>query len=289
MIIARVGRGIGNCMYIYAAALALAEHHKTELKLDTTYLKSWPKFKKTGGSWKGGLVGFNISAKEATPKELRKFVIKTKFRPIDKLLEKYRLFEKNVYRFGTHEPMKKFFRLPNNIYLLGYFGHEKFSKSIKERIKKEFELKEEYKKNIKNLLEEILSCNSVGIHVRRTDIFKMKNYYMLGLDYYKKAIEIINEKIKNPIFYVFSDDIDWCKKNLKFDGPSSFVEGNKGYEDFELMRNCKHNILANSAMSWWVGYLNENPNKIVITPKHFAQFKHLQTEKDFLPKEWIKL
>ena len=288
MIIVEIGRGLGNSMYVYAAAKSLAKHHKTELKLDTSHLRAWPKLEKSGGDWEPEIKRFNISAKEATGKERRKFVIKTKFRPIDKLIRKYGLFERRVHRFGTLDPLDDFFKLPDNIYLWGYFGDEKFFKGIKDEIKKEFTLKEENKKRIKSLLDKISEENSVGIHVRRGDLIRMRAL-VLPLEYYKKAINQIKRKVKNPKFYVFSDDIKWCKENFKnFRIKFNFIRGTKGWEDLELMRNCKHNILANSALSWWAGYLNSNPKKIVIAPSPFTHWVS-DNNPDTLPRKWKRI
>ncbi|GIU68446.1 MAG: alpha-1,2-fucosyltransferase [Candidatus Parcubacteria bacterium] len=288
MIIVEIGRGLGNSMYVYAAGKALAEHHNTELKLDLSHIKSWPKIEKFGGEWEFELGKFNISAKEATNKELRKFVIKTKFRPLDKLIRKYKLFERRVYYFPTSGKVKDFFKLPNNIYLWGYFGHEKFFKPIKKIIREEFTLKEKYKEKINPLLNKISKENSVGIHVRRGDLLKI-GALVLPLDYYKKAISIIKKKTKKPIFYIFSDDLEWCKKNFISLGEKfNFIRGTKSWEDFELMRNCKHNILANSALSWWAGYLNKNPKKIVISPYPFTQWIS-NDYFDNVPKGWKKI
>ncbi len=289
MIIVEIGRGLGNSMFVYAAGKALAEHHKTELKLDTSYLKSWPRWEKYGGLWEVELSYLNISSKEATKEETRKFVFKTGFRPIDKLIRKYKLFEKNVHYFPSHGSIEEFYALPDNIYLWGYMGGEKFFKTVKKIIQKEFNLKEENKQKIKPLLEKISKENSVSIHVRRKDVLTLKNAYILSVDFYKEAVEIIKKKVKNPKFYVFSDDIEWCKKNFADIKNIEFTNGNKGYEIFELMKSCKHNILAVSALSWWAGYLNANPNKIVIAPRHFSHFKNAKIEKDFFPKDWIKL
>ena len=286
MIIAEIGRGLGNSMFVYAATKSLAEHHKTELKLDITHIQSWPKLEKYGGDWDFTLGKFNISAPIATKKELRKYVFKTKFRPIDKLFRKHKLFEKNVRTFPTNGDIKDFFKIPNNSYLYVYCGHQKFFDSIKKIIQKEFTLKDEYKKKINPLLNDIKKQNSISIHVRRGDVLKIKDCNILDVDYYKKAIKIIKKKTKHPIFYVFSDDISWCKQNFNnLNIKLKFIEGNTAYEDLELMKSCKHNILANSAMSWWAGYLNTNPQKTVIAPKQFTHFKNDKTEKN-LPEDW---
>ena len=286
MIIVEVGRGLGNSMYVYSAGRALAEHYKTDFKIDTSFLDAWPKNgDKFGGSWDVVIEKFNISANKATKEEVRNFIFRTGFRPLDRILYKFRLFEKNVVRYPTNGSIEEFFKIPNNTYLMGYFGEEKFFKKIKKIIQKEFTLKEEFKQNINRLLEEISSNNSVSIHVRRGDVLKLKNCHVLGVDYYKKAIEIIKKKIKNPVFYVFSDEIDWCKDNFKDLGVKlNFVQDYKDYEDIELMKSCKNNILANSSFSWWGGYLNTNPKKIVIAPEKFTMFK--DKEGPELPNNW---
>jgi len=290
MIITEIGRGLGNSMYVYAAAKALAEKHKTILKLDKTYLKSWPRPNhQFGGSWDLVIEKFKISSEIATEREIRKHIFRTYFRPLDKILRKLKLFERRVIYFPSSGSAENYFKIPDNVYLIIYCGKEKFFKPIENQIRKEFELKEKFKEPIKDKIKEISSKNSVSIHVRRGDVLKLKDYYVLDINYYKKAIEIIKNKIKDPIFYVFSDEINWCKKNFKdFDIKMNFVEGRKDYEDLELMKTCKHNILANSSFSWWAGYLNKNPKKTVIAPKNFTMFKSYNQDPE-LPKEWIKI
>lgn len=291
MIIAEIGRGLGNSMYVYAAALALAKHHKAELKLDTSYLRSWPRWEKHGGLWDFELGKFNISANEATSEEIKRFVFKTGFRPIDRFVFKKRLFDKGVVYFPSCGSNKDFFKISDNSYLRGYLGRERFFRSIKNIILKEFTLRDEFKKNIKSHLENINKSNSVSIQVRRGDLLNIKNTNILGENYYKKAIEIIKSRIKNPKFYVFSDDIEWCKAKLsKLHKNIFFIEDVKeGYYALELMRLCKHNIIANSAMGWWAAYLNKNNRKLVIAPKNFTHFKGAKIDPDVLPKTWIKI
>jgi len=288
MIIVEVGRGLGNSMHVYAAGLALAKRNNTLLKIDTSFLNAWPRLKyKFGGSWDVVIEKFNITSKKAKIREVNKFIFRTGFRPLDRFLYKYKLFERRVIHFKTTDSIEKFKRIPNNSYVFGYFGNANFLKDIKDELKKEFSLQEKYKNPIKEKLEKISKENSVSLHVRRGDVLEFKNANVMDGNYYKKAMSIIGGKIKNPTYYVFSDDIEWCKKNLKeLSNNLIFMEGNKDYEDLELMKSCKHNILANSALSWWAGYLNENKEKIVIAPQNFSHFKNNNTGKE-LPKDWI--
>ena len=108
----------------------------------------------------------------------------------------------------------------------------------------------------------------IAIGIRRGDHVKVNA--SSDLNYYNIAIEIICSKIHNPFFFIFSDDIDWCKKNLNINHEHSFVNGSESlpFEDMELMSKCQHNIISNSTYSWWGAYLNNNKDKIVISPKN---------------------
>ena len=98
--------------------------------------------------------------------------------------------------------------------------------------------------------------------------------------------------VDNAHFFVFSDDIEWCKKNLKLDKNSTFVEGNIGpfaYEDLRIMAACKHNIIANSSFSWWGAWLNPNEEKIVIAPRIWYTDENQNREATIVPKRWMRL
>jgi hypothetical protein len=87
---------------------------------------------------------------------------------------------------------------------------------------------------------------------------------------------------------VFSDDISWCKDNLKFD-KMNFIEGLDNVEDMWLMSLCDNNIIANSSFSWWGAWLNSNFNKKVIAPLHwFGDSANLNTS-DIIPTNWIRI
>lgn len=176
----------------------------------------------------------------------------------------------------------------------GYWQSEKYFKDIKEEILKEFifpEIKDE--SNLK-FLKMIESTNSVSIHVRRGDYVGHPQLDGLApIYYYQKAIEYMKEKIKEPKFYIFSNDLEWCKKNLNLsEDESILVEGNfgeKSYIDIQLMSRCKHNIIPNSSFSWWGAWLNQNVNKIVIAPERWFSIESRFSYEDIVPVDWIKL
>jgi len=157
--------------------------------------------------------------------------------------------------------------------------------SIKKELRNELTIKEELDSKNKKLLKQIQDFNSVAIHIRRGDfVGNISRGNICNLTYYENAKKYFKDS--NYKWFIFSDDIKWCKKNLNmFDNPV-FVEGNPNHIDFELMKNCKHFIIANSSFSWWVAWLNENPDKIVCYPNVWN--KHIQTKICF-PEEWIEV
>ncbi len=110
------------------------------------------------------------------------------------------------------------------------------------------------------------------------------------MNYYIRAINFIKKRVVNPHFFIFSDDVEWVKNNLKTKFPLIFISGNnlKDYEELILMSRCKHNIIANSAFSWWGAWLNENENKIVIAPYQWLKIKH-KANKNIISNNWTKL
>lgn len=120
-----------------------------------------------------------------------------------------------------------------------------------------------------NYLDQIRKKNSVSIHVRRTDYLKFNNdCYKYG--YFNKSVNYIKKKVSKPAFFIFSDDLEWCKNNLENIGLTKqdeivYVESNSGkksYMDMYLMSNCKHNIITKSSFGWWASFLNLNERKI---------------------------
>lgn len=182
-----------------------------------------------------------------------------------------------------------------SIHLAGYWQSEKYFKGIRETILEDFTPAHSLSGHNQEIAEEIQNSNSVGVHVRRGDYVvdrKTNEYHgVCGPDYYRRAVEIIAKKVSEPVFYFFSDDMGWVKKNLKTRFKNVYVDWNTddhSYVDMVLMSHCKHNILANSSFSWWGAWLNRNKDKIVVAPKKWFQDPSVDT-RDLIPGGWIKV
>ncbi len=135
-------------------------------------------------------------------------------------------------------------------------------------IRKETVFKHKFSLQNQVLVDKMAKENAISIHVRRGD-YAWSQYTLLSPEWYEKAIAYMNKRVKNPVYYIFSDDIFWAKHNLKIDAPHMFVTWNRGaesYNDMRLMMHCKHNIIANSTFSWWGAFLGNPRGRIVIMP-----------------------
>jgi hypothetical protein len=164
----------------------------------------------------------------------------------------------------------------NNFYFDGYWQNYKYFQDVEEIIRQELFMDIEFK----------MKKSSTSLHVRRTDYCTSNGYHpVIEIDYYKQALEIFQN---HEELYIFSDDISWCKENLKFEN-MIFQEDTTELEDLTIMSKCKQNIIANSTFSWWGAWLNNNPDKKVIAPKKwFGDHVNLNTS-DLLPNNWIKI
>lgn len=179
--------------------------------------------------------------------------------------------------------------------LNGYWQSEDYFPSIRSKIKEVFQFQGIDNEN-KKIAEEMNSCTSVSLHIRRGDYLNTNYYCDLSKNgYYISAIEFIKSEIKEAtdlFFYVFSNDEIFTKnfifkerlKNVKI---ININNGLDNYKDMYLMSQCKHNIIANSSFSWWGAYINSNPKKIVVSPEKW--FNNQIEATRIVPESWIKI
>lgn len=294
MIIVKLQGGLGNQMFQYAIGRKLSLLNKTKLKLDLNFLLDrTPRSNFTYRDYNLNI--FNLKLDFATQDEIKPFINYLDSKIKRKIYAYLFLGKNNKYiseKQFTCDP--SIFKLTGNIYLDGYWQTEKYFADIKDILYREFTIK--YPQDIisREISNRIESTQSVSIHIRRADYVQNQVTYNIhgicDLDYYYNCINSLLDKIQNPHFFIFSDDPQWVKENLKLDYPMTFVDHNdasKNYEDLRLMSQCQHNIIANSTFSWWGAWLNQNPNKIVyVPPKWFSD--QTRDTKDIIPETWIK-
>ena len=176
-------------------------------------------------------------------------------------------------------------------YLDGYWQNELYFKEIRDVLLREFNSKEDVSERFIKYREEICASNSVSVHVRRGDYVSNKKamsfHGLCPVQYYNDAINLMIDLHDDATFFVFSDDIPWCKENIKYDRGFIYVEGGSNIEDMLLMKHCSHNIVANSTFSWWAAWLNDNKHKVIVAPK--AWVVNSPEKAQWVPEEWIVL
>ena len=173
-----------------------------------------------------------------------------------------------------------------NLLIDGYFQSEKYFIRNKETIINLFKPTNEIKESIIKDIPDIQ--NHISIHVRRGDYLLYPNHHpQQSLEYYKKAIDNFGV---DRTYIIFSDDLEGVKDMFNFLPNKIFYTSNKDWLDLYTMSLCEHNIICNSTFSWWAAYLNENPNKVVITPKKWfgSAYTHYDTS-TLIPNEWVIL
>lgn len=281
MIITRLKGGMGNQMFQYALGRALSLKYATSLGLDVSFYD--PKFPSRRQ--------YDLNIFNITGKILDKNEIPFKYR----LFHNIKILEKLVKHKGKEKSFPfdpEVFSLKGNLYLDGYWQSPKYFAGFEEVIQKDFALKNPLRDNVKALAEEISNTKSLCIHVRRGDYVGNKAHEVITNEYYEKGIRYISGKTSIEKIYVFSDDVEWCKNNLKFEFPTMFVgneyAGEKGEEHMFLMSQCKNFIIANSSFSWWAAWLSNYKEKIIVCPKQWFPDVSINTS-DLIPSEWVKI
>ena len=293
MIVVKIFGGLGNQLFQYAFGRRLALEKNTELYFDTSIYNKPLDSSFTNRDFELSI--FNINGKIADDAILSQFSQSKFNKLINEFIVRSPFIKSANY---LREPYFQFYdkaiNVGKQVYLNGYWQSEKYFSSIRNQLLSELNPVSGLSTESQSILEDIKLHNSVSVHIRRGDYINSTNqsiYHVCSLEYYRKAVDCICSKVAEPKFYIFSDDVEWVKSNLKFNHHIQFIEHNKGknsYQDLILMSKCKHNIIANSSFSWWGAWLNQHENKIVIAPEKWFKDDKKQT-KDLICEKWITL
>jgi len=299
MIIINLMGGLGNQMFQYASAKHLSIIHNTPLKIDASNFRKLTKNREHVFQ----LDCFNISAPQASETEIsmykpsesrgRKFmrrVKKTLKLPVVDMTSPYLYSEPDESNFKPD-----FFGLGPDRYLIGYFNSYKYFAPIRDILIEEYAPREDIGEKAREMIHRIENANSVSIHIRRGDYIDdpdvRKSIEGIITDrYYKNAIEALADRITDPHFFVFSNDMNWVRAHFRIPFKVTCVDINpphRGFEDLWIMSKCRHNITAGgSTFSWWGAYLNRNADKIVVRTGKISKDPQYNHPEDYFPPEW---
>jgi len=261
MIYCNLKGGLGNILFQIAASYHLALVKNTECSFPNfspllKYLKSY-------------------SGNKTETEEYRTFLNLNETTTSEKMMQ---------YNFPFH--YINFIPKEQTVLINGFFQSEKYFIDSRKNILEFFKPSKEIEQKINSKYSSILKDENIAIHLRRGDYLKFKDHHPVQTsEYYEQSIELIKKKknIKNII--IFSDDIEWCKDNLKFEN-CIFIENEKDYVELFLMSKCSNNIISNSSFSWWSAWLNKNKDKIVVGPKKLFGNKINHKTDDIIPERW---
>jgi hypothetical protein len=295
MIVVKLQGGLGNQMFQYAFGRALSLKHQTPFYLDTSFFNEHREERNNFTPRTFELNIFDIQASIASEEQIKRFRQKSF---LSKIKRKIGLTGNKTYHEKTFAYNSLTVHLQPPVYLEGYWQSDKYFSEYKKWILQDFTFNKPLDEENLSLLKRIKFTNSVSIHVRRGDFIKsstnLNHHGVCSLDYYIKAIAEISSKYGDVEFFIFTDDPMWVKEFLLPRGENmTLITGNKGKEswkDMLLMKECKHQIIANSSFSWWGAWLNQNSSKTVIAPtKWLAAIDEFFDFKDLYPTSWLRL
>lgn len=287
MITVKLMGGLGNQMFQYAIGRSLAHDLGEKLILDTSF--------------------YDRIHANATPRHYelnhlriqgevlqRGFFSRYWFYLQELLTKKCPLFFQNyvLERELNYDPA--LLEKRKNLYLDGYWQCEKYFLHNQDIIRQDFQVTTPQSDVNKKWADVIANTNSVCIHVRRGDYVTDPGANLVhgtrGPDYYNKAITYILGKVDNPVFFVFSDDLEWTKEHIPIPSEVHYMDQNgpdEDYEDLRLMMSCKYFIIANSSFSWWGAWLGNYEDKIVVCPEYWFNDSEMKT--DIICDSWVRM
>lgn len=297
MIVVKLQGGLGNQMFQYALGRALQRRNGGELALDLTLLLDrFPRSKVVFRDY--DLDIFGIQPRLTLLSQLSRCL------PIPLLylrggsaltrLQDWAGFQRYVR--GTVEFREEVLEARGNVYLDGHWQSPKYFASSEEILRREFQVKAALSPAGERLAAQIASSDSICVNVRRGDYVtlqaSMDIHGFVGKEYYERGVERIAPSLKKPHIFVTSDDVDWCRENLRFNYPTTVLgheyQGYKFGEYLTLMSRCKHFLIPNSTFAWWAAWLSPSPDKIVVCPRDWFRDSKFDSS-DLIPSTWIRI
>lgn len=291
-VIARIEGGLGNQLFQYAAARSLADRLGCGLALDLRGLVQ-------NGDRPFQLDLYRIRAEIATPELLASLPdwrstrwgrIRSALSLTMPALCSFPVFWPRSF---AHDPRFEQITLP--VYLVGYWQSEKYFAWNRAQLLHDIQLRASLPAAFASLQERISATHSVALHIRRGDYVSnaaaAQFHGLCDMGYYQRAVQALQDEHPDIEVFVFSDEPDWARAHLQLTVPMHVVDANppdQGHIDMELMRQCRHHVIANSSFSWWGAWRCESPGQRVYAPSRWFADPGVDTS-DVIPARWTRL
>lgn len=273
---AHIQGGLGNQLFCYAAARAIALRTGSAIRLNTLSGYDNEKYKRSFL-----LRSFSIEVEEAGAMEA--------YRAWLGRLRRSRAARRDAAKPINHrrvikEPSDQSF-LPElldlepkqSVYLLGHWQDERYFTDARATLIKELGLRDNAPFKPDPQIDALTQqSNTVSVHLRSySEVAAPKQGLTLGTAHYGPAMDRLLQQLDDATFVVFSDQPDWAKQVINelghadrcvFARPVSTDETTATLTDFRLMAHCKHHIVANSSFSWWTAWLGEREGSVIVAP-----------------------
>lgn len=289
---------LGNQLFQYAFARKVQLETGQDLAIDFTAIEQVGR-----AEWRNYLENYQVTTYKIVKKNdyfpFQRFLYKffKLIRPKYNLQKQYKFDEfiaKYFYRYGIlfyesdylcHKYNFSKIKV-QNIIIKGWFESEKYFEGMEKILRNEF-LPKKICTDVK-LVKKLKETESVCVTVRRgnfTDTQYKDKFLVCTTSFYVQAVDYIKRIYPDALFYICSDDIQWCKDELRLDGNVIYETNNEVSQKLYLMSLCKHFIISNSTFSWWAQYLSTNPSKIVIAPSIWRNTELKPV--DIFSEQWV--
>ncbi len=262
---ATIAGGLGNQLFQYAAARALALRLRMPLRVD--HSDSADEYGRTFGLEEFGLGITRLSDREralwlgpGAGRSTQRFPC----RWADRWLLRRRLIEPNQ-QFDATLLLRR-----RPAFLNGLWQSETYFSEQAPELRREF-LRHTPDFSGEPLFDQLRQPDSVALHVRRGDYLEPGVKALLGLctpGYYRQAAVVVRAAVPSARFFLFSNDPEWVRSTPALASLGTVVPSNERSPSWNLrlMSQCRHFITANSSFSWWAAWLGEKPGSVVCCP-----------------------
>lgn len=269
--------GLGNQLFQVAYALALAERYNAEMLIDDGWYQGRRRYAETPRAC--CLPAFQLPFRLASARERRVLAWMDTALTLQKRL-KWRLLP--IHFEGLPLSPRRLSRAAA-VVVHGNWQQHALIAPLRPRLQEQLRLREGllspgHRERAASIAQ---YAESVFVHVRRGDYVADARtavaHGVCSLDYYAQALGLLRQRLSQPRLYLFSDDLPWAQRHLPLEGWRVSAVDSRRHEklaladvaDFDLMRHCRHAVIANSSFSWWAAFLLQQPDSVVIAPRQW--------------------